>query len=590
MTAVADVTTLRRLARARERFLEGAGSPQQVRPEIQRSWVRSAESGVSPNQSELPEAPLRVDRSSLYQAAAPVLGDLAHHLTDTSTALLLADRDGVILGRWVAEKSLMRLMDTTHSAPGFTLSEETIGTNGLGSVIQERSPFAVIGPEHYADLFQEYSCYGAPIINPRSNRIEGVLTFVCRVKDSSPLMLPFVTATSAQIGEQLPAMGTSTDRRLLAEFRSATRKSRAPTILVTPNLVITNPRGAEFITEAGTEALWTLADQSVDPHNESVEPDDDARNISIRPLTNGEQRLGSLVRITEVGRPRTAPSDHPRDLLDELRTRLCAFDPVWDPILATAIAAFRQQVPLGLFGEPGVGKSTFAENLHHVLAPESPLTVLHAGLADVQGSRTWFSNAHEALQGAGTILIREINRLDAHDGQLLKTIIEGSPHMQDRRLICTVDGSAHEAATSPDVLDAIAVQHLVLPSLRERLGDLPVLLRSTPSQGGEASATFTADAMKTLCSYDWPGNLRQLNRFIQSMGLRPGTSPITAEELPDYVSTARGRSLSEIERLERRAIQLALARTGSNKSLAARELGISRATLYRKIRIYRLDE
>ena len=156
MSVILDPDYLRRTARARDRFLSGEhedvleGEAQEVRSSITTSWMRSHQFGVDPNRRELPSRNAAGQRTRLYRAARPVLDEMSRHLADMSTALLLADREGMILGRWVGEKSLERLMDSTNSAPGFSLSEDAIGTNGLGSVIEEQRPYAVIGPEHYA--------------------------------------------------------------------------------------------------------------------------------------------------------------------------------------------------------------------------------------------------------------------------------------------------------------------------------------------------------------------------------------------------------------------------------------------------------
>ncbi|MDA2986123.1 MAG: hypothetical protein O2789_00130, partial [Actinomycetota bacterium] len=134
MSTVMDPDRLRRTAKARDRFLCGdhelpdESDPKGVRSAIATSWMRSAQFGVDPTRRELPLKSSIGSRTKLLRCAQPILDDMSRHLADMSTALLLADREGVIIGRWVGQQGLSRLMDRTNSAPGFSLSEEVIGT------------------------------------------------------------------------------------------------------------------------------------------------------------------------------------------------------------------------------------------------------------------------------------------------------------------------------------------------------------------------------------------------------------------------------------------------------------------------------
>ncbi|MDP1878559.1 MAG: helix-turn-helix domain-containing protein [Actinomycetota bacterium] len=589
MTALLGTDELRRMARARDQFLSESEVAPGVRPTIAKSWARSARCGVDATLRQLPTAPVNTRRSRLSRAAQPVLDELSAHLADMSTALLLADREGVILGRWVGDKSLLRLMDRTHSAPGSTLSEDAIGTNGLGSVLEERTAYAVIGPEHYADLFQQYACYGAPIVNPRTHRVEGVLTFVCRVRDSSPLMLPFVASTSAQIAEQLPLLGSHGDKRLIEEFRAATRTSRAPTVLVSDSMIIANPRGAHFLATTDPDSVWTTANHAI--HGEEGTLWDaagaDAR-LTVQPVEEDGGVVGALIRISPQGAGAITKDGSPTDALTLLRSRMCAFDPVWDASLSVAIASQRNRVAVLLYGESGVGKTEFARAVHEVVTPDTPMTVLHAGLADVEGTKAWITRVKDALDGPGTLVIQRVNALDAHDAQLLATVIEASESRAPHQLISTVVGDVEEESLHPDLRAILGIQALRVPGLRERPGDIHELIRRFAASIDVPPPQLTVGAMDAIRAYDWPGNLKQLKRVVQALAMKAHGSPIGIEHLPPDIRDGRVRVHGEIERLERRAIEVTLARLGNNKSRAAEELGVSRATLYRKIRAYRL--
>ena len=191
------------IAFAREQFLQGEQPSGPIRHEIFTSWRRSALSGADPDIATFPySSELDLD-GRLTKAAYPVLDRLAERLESTGTAVLLADKDARILNRWAADPELLRMMDRSDSAPGFSLIEDVCGTNGLGSVVEERRPMYVCGAEHFAERFINYACYGAPIINPLTGRLEGAVTLVCNSVDASPLMMPFVQEMSGAIEDRL---------------------------------------------------------------------------------------------------------------------------------------------------------------------------------------------------------------------------------------------------------------------------------------------------------------------------------------------------------------------------------------------------
>src|SRR5690606_1039909 len=132
-------------ADAREDFFAGKPCPSGVRPEILASWQRSHLRGAVPDTRGLPYSPDLDPESPLLRAAMPVLDSLAGQLDGSSAALLLADERARILERWAGTRSLERLMDATESAPGFCLDEAACGTNGLGSVLEERRAVLVTG-------------------------------------------------------------------------------------------------------------------------------------------------------------------------------------------------------------------------------------------------------------------------------------------------------------------------------------------------------------------------------------------------------------------------------------------------------------
>ena len=154
-------------------------------------------------------------------------------------------------------------------------------------------------------------------------------------------------------------------------------------------------------------------------------------------------------------------------------------------------------------------------------------------------------------------------------------------------------------------LNVIPVQ---LPPLRDRKVDIPLLVQhflekfrdeATPGAAGRAPITVSQEGMRRLMSYQWPGNVRQLENAIErAMALGAGRSQIDVVDLPQEFQHAQKPSLSAalalpedgvdlsgfIAKIERELIQLSLDRTGGNKGQAAKLLNLKRTTLVEKLK------
>jgi DNA-binding NtrC family response regulator len=148
-------------------------------------------------------------------------------------------------------------------------------------------------------------------------------------------------------------------------------------------------------------------------------------------------------------------------------------------------------------------------------------------------------------------------------------------------------------------LDVIPIE---VPALRERKDDIPMLAdyfrREINARIGLAVPGFSPEVMKRLCSYDWPGNIRQLEATVEKLVHLAADRAVTLNDLPtnlraDVVDLGVGivdlppygvdlRLL--LTRLEERLIGQALERTGGNKNRAAELLGMNRTTLVEKLR------
>jgi DNA-binding NtrC family response regulator len=157
------------------------------------------------------------------------------------------------------------------------------------------------------------------------------------------------------------------------------------------------------------------------------------------------------------------------------------------------------------------------------------------------------------------------------------------------RLVGTMTDDSAAAAYQP-LVDRFAVASVRIPPLRDRIQDLPALLVSLTEKHTELGGRpprWLPDAVQTLTRLDWPANVRQLENVVRRVLATRGDADIAARDLPEDIrGQAPRRRLSHLERVELDAIMTALHQSQGNKSEAAAFLGISRATLYRKMRTF----
>ena len=225
-------------ARARERFLAGAtdvasgygrddggdarsgggGRRPPVRRTILDSWQRCLRVGLVPQRSELPYRSELDPEDQLVRASAPVLERLQENLSGSRVSVLLADAAARILVCRSGTPGLRQHLDSVQVAPGFSYAEEDAGTNGIGTSLAERRPCTVSSSEHFTDRLQSFACAGAPVRDPLSGSILGILDLTCWQADAHPMMSALVREAVADIEQQLFDQYSERERRLLRSF------------------------------------------------------------------------------------------------------------------------------------------------------------------------------------------------------------------------------------------------------------------------------------------------------------------------------------------------------------------------------------
>lgn len=190
-----------RVAAARADFLEyGGGGAAGVSEVVVASWERSQAAGVDiahPNAQFTDE----IDAASLLvRCARPVLQQLQIDTADMPLVIALTDKKARVVQRIDSSSAVARLLDRVDLAPGFSYAESTMGTNGIGTVFEAGQPISVVGPEHFSENLHLFACTGAPVIDPVTGRVEGVLDISTLSSSWSPLMHTLVKSAAKDIG------------------------------------------------------------------------------------------------------------------------------------------------------------------------------------------------------------------------------------------------------------------------------------------------------------------------------------------------------------------------------------------------------
>jgi transcriptional regulator of acetoin/glycerol metabolism len=573
---------------ARETFLATGRTDLPVRREIEASWRRSSVSGVQPELRQLPDVRDLVERNGrLYVAAKPVLEDLAARLGDTSTSILLADRQARVITRWVGDIGLRRRLDQANSVDGASLHEDVVGTNGLGSVLAEGRAVQVAGPEHYIDAFQGFTCVGAPVRHPLNGQIEGIVTLAVRYEHSNELLFPMVLQVTEEIRQRMLLQATARERMLLDTFLSVARRSTRPVVSVSDQIIITNPAAARLLDGVDHAVLWEFASQATAGNaTASTElPLSDGEMVSarLRTVDDGRSVFGAVIEIdASHARPRrreTAPVG--------LLPGLAGGSRAWRRSSEAAAHFAATSLPMIVSGERGVGKLALVEAVFAARSKGDDLTIVDAAMEPADGATTWLAGVQAQLRERGVLVIRHIESLSDAAAHGLAGILDAHTQPTASRVVGTLTSDGDEPPPPLRALmERLGVARVEVPPLRQRREDLPHLVSALwrCHAPGRPLPRWGPDAMHALAQHDWPGNIRELESLVRRLVVGNLGTEVRLEDLPEEYRRQPLRSgLSRLEQLEAGAIRNALEAHAGNKHRAARELGISRSTLYRKL-------
>jgi transcriptional regulator of acetoin/glycerol metabolism len=579
--------------RVREKFLT-VGSVEAVRsvgedilrPGVLDSWRRSQFLHVQPDRVELPYVREPNRDSRLVRAAAPVLQRVADDLAAQTVGVLLTSTDAVVLERTAAQVSVLNAWDTTSIAPGYGMTEEAAGNNGIGTALETGRPAFIRGGEHYVAMWFGFACAGSPIRDPISRRLIGVVNLSCLAAESDPLLLALATSAARQIEDRMRVVAHEGETALLEAYLQQTRRSSRGVLAIGGDVVLMNPYLRRTLQGNDQTALLEhasdLVTSTLSGTTLAVLPSGHIAKITAAHRSTMRRGLTNVVFDVDLSAETTSRPPRIGPMAQTQIPGLAGRNSAWMRCCQQVRQYCRDREWVMLEGEKGSGRARLAQAVAQDVKPGRTVRVMRAE-AFSSAARLVAEVAAESGDEDFAMVIADVDDIDKDTLDAITSILATRAH---RGWIAATSGGAPPSAPLEQLLP-LFTHTVAVPALRHRIDDLvelvPLLLREI-TRGADVG--LAPDAMRQLSRLPWPGNVSQLRRVLTETVARQRSGIISADKLPPECRSVTRRTLTPMEALERDAIVRSLQDNGGDKQAAARALGMSRATIYRKINEY----
>jgi transcriptional regulator of acetoin/glycerol metabolism len=588
------------------------------------------------------------NNKSFIEICTPFMEILYSHVKGSGFSVVLFDAASYLVSI-IGDEDILADHQRGGYVVGSCWSEQSMGTNGVGTAIATDIPLQVCACEHFCRIAHGYSCSVSPIHDPEGNIIGGI-NMTGFYEMVTPHTLGAVVAAAQAIENELRRQRAIQEVRDAYDFQQAIFESsqdamiaiakdqsvnlvneKAKKLLALPHNSI-GRKFREVFSEKENKGFVDdlLAGTSLMDREYSIwrGPERFKFTVSSTPIySSGKNGQGSIITLREIKRTRNLVTTTIGAKAKFGFGDIVGNDPRFLPILDMGKKAAESTSNVLLLGESGSGKDIFAQAIHHSSSRRSgPYIAINCGAIPRElitselfgytegaftGSKKGGSPGKFELADGGTIFLDEIGEMPLELQIVLLRVIEerrvtrigGKMNMPfDVRIIAATNKNLREEVSKgnfrEDLYFRLNVFTIEMIPLRARKNDIPLLVESIISRLNDSLGTDIMEVdervISQLLDYDWPGNVRELQNVIERMiNLAPG-SKLTPDLLPMEISNAKNffshhydnMSLEELEK----ARIAEMLNADLTKDEMARRLKIARSTLYLKIKKYGLQD
>ncbi len=613
--------------------------------EIISMWERSIKYGIKyddpivvPHLSDEELSILKERKKLFIDVATEFIEEFQEILEGTDFTMSITDENGVFLSK---TKNSDRIWPQLNMQIGDIWNEKYVGCTAHTTALAFNRPVQMIGPANFYKFLESNLSSAAPIFNEYGDTI-GSIRLIQRNAEISKLMthtLGWVTSVASAITSQMKLLRRDKRLKLMNSTLKATFahvEDGYISIDEAGYIININKEAEKLLSSYKDNSKKTIYSflQDPEPLQNSMKTgralmeqplclkSDETQKIfaDIEPF-HGDKRKhaqGAIIRIKKkAANTRFEQSNANTNItFDRIIGKCQAIETLKD----TAKLVSKTPINVLLLGESGTGKEVFAQAIHNYYYKTGPFVAINCAAipANLIESELFgyepgaFTGADKAgrkgkieMANGGTLFLDEIGDMPLELQPVLLRVLEekrvtriGSSRSipVDFRVISATNkpmcGSLMGKQFRQDLYYRLSVVNLEMPPLRERGSDILLLadhfIRNTCGNFNMPARVLTPETEKILTEYPWPGNVRQLQNAMMYAVTVSSEHEIHPKDLPSDIAspantvTVTGK-LDAVKGMEKDIILKTIKDLGSAKE-AARQLGISRATLYRKIK------
>ena len=635
-----------------KKFVRGESATADIIPPIiLDSWFRCRSKDVDPYLKKVPlvleegklENLLRKNRC-LIDMSRPFMEHLYGFVKGSNFVVALSDANGYLM-ELVGDPEVLESIRKGNFVKGACWSEDSAGSNGVGTVLKMERALQVVGCEHYCLNSQQWTCSGAPI-RDSEGKLVGVIDMTGPYEMANCHTLGMVVASAHAIENEIRLKKALSECLIADSFQRTVISSIPEVIIAIDNdgiitLMNNNAKktfgpNAEGFVGSDIHSFWKHKNAGL---VNLIENNDSLTDVEVRivfknhqadftlscyPIHSMDQVTGKIIILDEIKRARTLVTRMMGAKAKLHFGNIIGVNPRFLETVRQAEMASQSNSNVLLLGESGTGKDIFAQAIHNnSVRKDGPYVAINCATIPrdliaselfgytegaFTGSKRGGNQGKFELADGGTIFLDEFAETPLELQAALLRVMED-------KCIIRIGGTKYRtidvriiAATNKDLKEEVRkgrfredlyyrsnVFAIHMVPLRNRKDDIPLLVHSFVAKIGRSmNKTIDAvdkDVLEKLVHYHWPGNVRELQNVLERMINIAHTDRLTFDFLPPEILEEQPVEDSEdarVEPVDRIEQQLIMRLIGSNvpKKEIAKKLNMSRSTLYRKLEKY----